>query len=53
MGLSVPARTTVGTSLIEAFVDGNTARAPLTVGVSRMACSGLAVVGIGLLCTAL
>jgi hypothetical protein len=39
----------VGASLIQAFVDGNTARAPLTVGVLLMACSGIAVVGIGLL----
>ena len=39
----------VGTSLIEAFVDGDTDRAPLTVGVLLMMCSGLAVVAIGLL----
>jgi hypothetical protein len=39
----------VGTSLIQAFVDGNTERAPLTAGVLLMICSGLAVVGIGLL----
>ncbi|MEU4388413.1 DUF4386 domain-containing protein [Promicromonospora sp. NPDC023805] len=39
----------VGTSLIQAFVDGDTERAPLTVGVLLMMCSGLAVVGIGLL----
>jgi hypothetical protein len=39
----------VGTSLIEAFVDGDTARAPLTVGVVLMMCSGIAVAGIGLL----
>ena len=38
-----------GTSLIQAFVDGNIDRAPMTVGVALMACSGLAVVGIGLL----
>jgi hypothetical protein len=38
-----------GTSLIQAFVDGDTARAPLTVGVLLMTCSGIAVVGIGLL----
>ena len=38
-----------GTSLIQAFVDGNIDRAPMTVGVAHMACSGLAVVGIGLL----
>jgi hypothetical protein len=39
----------VGTSLIQAFEDGNTARGPLTVGVVFMMCSGIAVVGIGLL----
>jgi hypothetical protein len=39
----------VGTSLIQAFVDGDTARAPLTVGVLLLMCSGIAVVGIGLL----
>jgi hypothetical protein len=39
----------VGTSLIQAFVDGDTERAPLTVGVLLMICSGIAVVGIGLL----
>ena len=39
----------VGTSLIQAFVVGDTARAPLTVGVLLMMCSGIAVVGIGLL----
>jgi hypothetical protein len=39
----------VGTSLIQAFVDGDTARAPMTVGVLLMMCSGLAVVAIGLL----
>jgi hypothetical protein len=38
-----------GTSLIQAFVDGDTDRAPLTVGVLLMMCAGLAVVGIGLL----
>jgi hypothetical protein len=38
-----------GTSLIQAFVDGDTDRAPMTVGVLLMMCSGLAVVGIGLL----
>lgn len=38
-----------GTSLIQAFVDGHTARAPLTLGVLLMMCSGIAVVGIGLL----
>jgi uncharacterized membrane protein YbhN (UPF0104 family) len=39
----------VGTSLIQAFVDGNTEQVPLTAGVLLMVCSGLAVVGIGLL----
>jgi hypothetical protein len=39
----------VGTSLIQAFVDGNSARAPLTTGVLLMVCSGLAVVSIGFL----
>ena len=39
----------VGTSLIQAFVDGDTERAPLTVGVLLMMCSGIAVVGIVLL----
>src|SRR3954471_5279119 len=39
----------VGTSLIQAFVDGNSERAPLTAGVLLMICSGLAVAGIGLL----
>jgi Domain of unknown function (DUF4386) len=39
----------VGTSLIQAFVDGEAAGAPLTVGVLLMTCSGIAVVGIGLL----
>lgn len=39
----------IGTSLIQAFVDGNVERAPLTAGVLLMVCSGLAVVSIGLL----
>ena len=39
----------VGTSLIQAFVDGDTDKAPLTIGVLLMMCSGIAVVGIGLL----
>jgi hypothetical protein len=39
----------VGTSLIQAFVDGDSDRAPMTVGVLLMMCSGIAVVGIGLL----
>ena len=38
-----------GTSLIQAFVDGDTDRTAVTVGVLLMACSGIAVVGIGLL----
>ena len=38
-----------GTSLIQAFADGDTARAPLRIGVLLTICSGLAVVGIGLL----
>lgn len=38
-----------GTSLIDKFVNGDTDRAPLRVGVVLMMCSGLAVVGIGLL----
>jgi Domain of unknown function (DUF4386) len=38
-----------GTSLIQAFVDGDTDRVPLTAGVLLMMCAGLAVVGIGLL----
>lgn len=39
----------VGTSLIQAFVDGDPDRAPLTAGVLLMMCSGIAVVGIGFL----
>lgn len=39
----------IGTSLIQAFLDGNTARAPLSGGVFLMVCSGVAVVGIGFL----
>src|SRR3954454_4077792 len=38
-----------GTSLIQAFVDGNPDLAPMRVGVALMCVSGLAVVGIGLL----
>jgi hypothetical protein len=38
-----------GTSLIQAFVDGDTDLAPMRFGVLLMMCSGLAVVGIGLL----
>ena len=39
----------IGTSLIQAFVDGDPDRTPVTFGVLLMMCSGLAVVGIGLL----
>jgi hypothetical protein len=39
----------LGTSLIQAFADGNRDRAPMSVGVVLMSISGLAVVGIGLL----
>jgi hypothetical protein len=39
----------VGTSLIQAFVDGDIAKSSLTVGVLLMTCSGIAVVGIGYL----
>ena len=39
----------VGTTLIEAFVDGDSDAAPMRIGVLLMPCSGLAVVGIGLL----
>jgi len=38
-----------GTSLIQAYVDGDPDRAPMTLGVLLMMCSGLAVVAIGLL----
>src|SRR4051812_44379995 len=38
-----------GTSLIQGFVDGDSDRAGMTVGVLLMMCSGIAVVGIGLL----
>ena len=38
-----------GTSLMQAFVDGDPDRVAVTVGVVLMMCSGLAVVGIGLL----
>jgi len=37
------------TSMVQAFVDGDTDRAQLNLGVLLMMCSGLAVVGIGLL----
>lgn len=39
----------IGTSLIQAFVEGDTATAPLRAGVLLMMCSGLAVVAIGVL----
>lgn len=39
----------LGTSLIEAFTDGDTGRAQMTLGVLLMMGAGLAVVGIGLL----
>ncbi len=39
----------IGSSLIQAFIDGNPDKVPLTIGVLLMACSGVAVVGIGLL----
>lgn len=39
----------VGTSLIQAFTDGDTGRAQVTLGVLLMTVSGLAVVAIGLL----
>ena len=38
-----------GTSMVQAFVDGDTDRAQMNLGVLLMMCSGLAVVGIGLL----
>ncbi len=38
-----------GTNLMQAFVDGNTDRVRVTVGVLLMMCAGLSVVGIGLL----
>ena len=38
-----------GTSMVQAFADGDTDRAQLNLGVLLMMCSGLAVVGIGLL----
>ena len=39
----------IGTSLIQAFKDGDANKVPLTIGVLLMACSGVAVVAIGLL----
>src|SRR5262245_24508745 len=38
-----------GTSLIQAFVDGDPDRVPMTLGVLLMMVAGLAVVGIGVL----
>ena len=38
-----------GTSMIQAFVDGNTDRTSITLGVALMMCAGFAVVAIGLL----
>jgi hypothetical protein len=38
-----------GSSLIQAFQDGDPGRVSLTAGVLLMACSGISVVGIGLL----
>jgi hypothetical protein len=39
----------IGNTLTQAFVNGNPDKTALTVGVALMMCSGLAVVGIGLL----
>ncbi|MFB4274541.1 DUF4386 family protein [Nonomuraea sp. MTCD27] len=39
----------IGTTLTQAFTDGNPDKTALTTGVALMICSGLAVVGIGLL----
>jgi hypothetical protein len=39
----------IGTTLTQAFIDGNPDKTALTAGVALMMCSGLAVVGIGLL----
>jgi hypothetical protein len=39
----------IGSSLIQAFVDGDPAKTPMTIGVMFMIASGLAVLGIGLL----
>ncbi|MEO3813215.1 DUF4386 domain-containing protein [Sphaerisporangium sp. B11E5] len=39
----------IGTTLTQAFVDGNPDKTALTAGVALMMCSGLAVVAIGLL----
>jgi hypothetical protein len=39
----------IGSSLIQAFKDGDPSKNSLTIGVLLMTCSGVAVVGIGLL----
>ncbi|YCK40208.1 Rid family detoxifying hydrolase [Actinomadura sp. ATCC 39365] len=39
----------IGTTLTQAFIDGDPNTTALTAGVALMVCSGLAVVGIGLL----
>ena len=39
----------IGTTLTQAFINGNPNKTALTAGVALMMCSGLAVVGIGLL----
>jgi Domain of unknown function (DUF4386) len=39
----------IGNTLTQAFINGNPDKTALTVGVALMMCSGLAVVGIGLL----
>ncbi|MEV0592944.1 DUF4386 domain-containing protein [Nonomuraea cavernae] len=39
----------IGTTLTQTFIDGNPDKTALTSGVALMMCSGLAVVGIGLL----
>ncbi|MFG1710560.1 DUF4386 family protein [Nonomuraea sp. M3C6] len=39
----------IGTTLTQAFIDGNSDKTALTAGVALMMCSALAVVGIGLL----
>src|SRR6478672_1414134 len=38
-----------GTTLIQSYVDGDSDRAGMTLGVALMMCSGIAVVGIGFL----
>jgi hypothetical protein len=39
----------IGTTLTAAFIDGNADKTALTSGVALMMCSGLAVIGIGIL----